>query len=97
MPRPPRIIVPGLAHHVTQRGNYRQKVFYREEDRRLYLDMLRDYSRHYGVSVHAFCLMSNHVHLVATPHSRASLARLLQRLHSEYARSLHARLRRVGP
>ena len=96
MPRPPRVVVPGIPHHVTQRGNYRQKVFYREEDRKLYLEMLREYARHYGVAIHAFCLMGNHVHLVATPHDRQGLARLLQRLHSEYARALHARLRRVG-
>ena len=96
MPRPPRVVIPGLPHHVTQRGNYRQRVFFRDEDRRLYLHLLRDYSRHYGLSILAWCLMPNHVHLIAVPHRTAALARTLQRLHSEYARALHCRLRRTS-
>ncbi len=96
MPRPPRLVIPGLPHHVTQRGNYRQRVFHRDEDRRLYIDLLRDFSRHYGVSILAYCLMSNHVHLIVVPHKSAALARMLQRVHSEYARALHVRLRRTG-
>jgi putative transposase len=96
MARPPRVVIPGHPHHVTQRGNYRQKVFFNEQDRRLYLDWLRRYSRHYGVAVHAFCLMNNHVHLIVTPHDQSGLARLMQRLHSEYARATHLRLCRVG-
>ena len=96
MPRPPRIVIPDLPHHVTQRGSYRQQVFYRNEDRRLYMDLLREFSRHYGVSILAHCLMTNHVHLIAVPHEKAGLARLLQRVQSDYARALHARLRRTG-
>jgi putative transposase len=96
MPRRPRVVIPGFAHHVTQRGNYKQKVFYREQDRKLYLEMLKEYSRHYGVAVQAYCLMDNHVHLILTPHDATGMSRLLQRLHSEYARALHVRLRRVG-
>jgi putative transposase len=96
MPRPPRLIVPGLPHHITQRGNYRQDVFYRDEDRQSYLHMLEKYSRQYGIAIQAFCLMSNHVHLVATPQDRDGLPRLLQRLHSEHARALHWRLQRTG-
>ncbi len=96
MPRPPRLIVPGLPHHVTQRGNYRQEVFYRDEDRQLYLEMLKEYSRQDGITIQAFCLMSNHVHLLVTPQNRADLPHLLQRLHSEHARSLHWRLQRAG-
>jgi putative transposase len=85
-----------LRISVTQRGNYKQKVFYREQDRKLYLEMLKEYSRHYGVAVQAYCLMDNHVHLILTPHDATGMSRLLQRLHSEYARALHVRLRRVG-
>jgi putative transposase len=96
MPRAQRVIIPDLPHHITQRGNYRQQVFYREADRTLYLQLLKEYSRHYGVAIQAYCLMRNHVHLIATPHDRKGLSRLLQRLHSEYARNLHCRLRRVG-
>ena len=81
---------------MTQRGNYRQKVFYRDEDRRLYMDLLREFSRHHGVSILAYCLMPNHVHLIAIPHEPTALARLFQRIHSDYARALHLRLRRTG-
>jgi putative transposase len=96
MPRPPRLILPGLPHHVTQRGNYRQDVFYRDEDRQSYLHMLKEYARHYRIAIQAFCLMSNHVHLLVTPQDRDGLPRLLQRLHSEHAKALHWRLQRKG-
>ena len=96
MPRPAGVIIPGAAHHVTQRGNDRQKVFYRDEDRSFYVELLTEYSRHYGVSVLAWCLMPNHVHLVTVPHDERALSRMLQRIHSDYARALHLRLRRVG-
>lgn len=96
MPRPPRIIVPGICHHVTQRGNYRQKVFYRDEDRRLYLDLLAEFLPHYGVALEGYCLMPNHVHLIATPHCAKGLSQALQRIHAAYARGLHLRLGRTG-
>jgi len=96
MPRPPRFVLPGCAHHITQRGNYQQKVYFRAEDYQLYIDMLKEYSRHYGVAILGYCLMPNHVHLVAVPHQEDSFARAFRRLHSEYALALHGRLRRVG-
>ncbi len=79
-----------------QRGNYQQKVFHRDEDRNLYLDLLTEYSHHYGVTIEAYCLMSNHVHLIAVPHTPTSFARAFQRIHGDYARALHLRMRRVG-
>ena len=96
VPRPPRLVLPGIPHHITQRGNYRQKTYFRAEDYQLYLDLLLDYSRHYGASILGYCLMPNHVHLVAIPHRPDSFARIFRRVHSEYARALHTRLRRVG-
>jgi len=96
MPRPNRIVVPGVPHHVTQRGNYRQKVFYREEDRLFYLDLLGEFSSHYGVSIEAYCLMPNHVHLILVPQGEQCLPRLLQRIHSEYACVLNLRMHRAG-
>jgi putative transposase len=89
-------VIPGVPHHITQRGNYRQKVFFREEDHRFYINLLRDYSRHHGVSILAYCLMPNHVHLIAVPHEPEALSRLLQRVHGDYARATHLRLRRTG-
>lgn len=96
MPRTARLVLPGLPHHITQRGNYRQKTFFRAEDYSLYLDLLGEYSRHYGVSILAYCLMPNHVHVVATPHNPKALGRLFQRVQSDYSRALHLRLRRTG-
>src|SRR5690606_17390345 len=71
-------------------------VFYREGDRALYLSMLGEYARHYGVSIQAYCLMTNHVHLIVIPPNKMGLVRMLQRVQSDYARSLHMRLRKVG-
>ena len=96
MPRPPRIVIPGIPHHITQRGNYRQQVFYRDADREFYLRLLADFSRHYGVSIEAYCLMENHVHLVAVPQAVHSLARMMQRLDSEYARWIHFHRNKMG-
>ncbi len=96
MPRPPRIVIPGLPHHVTQRGNYRQTTFFCPEDYKLYLDLLEDYSRAGGITVQAYCLMPNHVHLIVTPVHAEALARTMRRLHSDYARLIHTKLRRVG-
>lgn len=96
MPRVARIVVPDVPHHVTQRGNYRQRIFFRDEDRRLYLDLLGEFAPHYGVSLLGYCLMPNHVHLIATPHNERSLGRTLQRVHADYARSVHLRLGRTG-
>ena len=71
-------------------------MFYSDADRRLYLNCLADYSRHYGVSVEAYCLMENHVHFVVVPHSAMSLPRMMQRLASEYARHVHSRRDTAG-
>ncbi len=96
MPRINRVVAPGLPHHITQRGNHQEKVFYRDSDRKLYLAMLAEFLPHYGVALEAYCLMTNHVHLIATPHDTKGLSAALQRVHSDYARALHLRLRQTG-
>ena len=96
MPRVHRIVVPGVPHHITQRGNYGQLVFFRDEDRRFYLSLLAEFLPHYGVALEGYCLMPNHVHLVATPHNGQGLSRAMQRIHSDYSRATHLRLHRVG-
>ena len=73
MPRFARVVVPGCPHHVTHRGNRRDPVFFREEDRAEYLAILRDYARIYGLDVRGYALMTNHVHLVAVPEHAESL------------------------
>ncbi len=91
MPRIPRIVIPRCPHHVTQRGNRRQDVFFTDEDRSQYLDLLQHYSTIHGLAVQAYCLMSNHVHLVVVPKSESSLAGALKPLHMRYTQYLNAR------
>jgi len=92
MPRPRRIVVPDIPHHLTQRGNYRQKTFLSDHDYQFYLDLLFDFAPLAGVSLLEYCLMPNHVHLIAVPTREDAFSRWLQRVHADYAR----RLRRVG-
>ena len=74
MPRIARIVVPGVPHHVTQRGNNRQDVFFVDDDRSLYLKILREESIRHGAAVLGYCLMTNHTHLVIVPKRADSLA-----------------------
>jgi putative transposase len=96
MPRRPRVIVPGVAHHVTQRGNNRQTVFHSSADRRFYLELLGRHATHYGARILGYCLMPNHIHLIAVPERDDSLARALGCTHSEYALALNQAQGRSG-
>ncbi|MFL6417095.1 MAG: transposase [Bryobacteraceae bacterium] len=75
MSRIARAVVEGVPHHMTQRVNARQVVFDTGEDRLLYLDLLREYAESYRLRLWGYCLMSNHVHLIAVPGRADSLAR----------------------
>jgi putative transposase len=96
MARIARVIAEGLPHHITQRGNGRQVVFDDLHDRRVYLKLLRRYTEEHDVRIWAWCLMTNHVHLLAVPYNVPGLARALGRIHSEYARYRNARLSSCG-
>ena len=96
MPRTARIVVPGWPHHVTQRGNNRQTVFFTEEDRSLYLRVFGAQCRRHGVVVLGYCLMGNHVHHVLVPRRPEALARAMGRTHLIYAQYLNRRRRRSG-
>ena len=96
MPRIARMVVPGMAHHITQRGNNRQDVFFTDDDRHLYLTLLKQQSQRFGLTIIAYCLMSNHVHLVAIPHKAESLARAIGRTHWSYSQAINRRHRRSG-
>ena len=85
MPRRSRLVFAGVPYHVTQRGSHRQDVFFRDSDRTTYLDWLGEYCRRYAVKVLAYCLMSNHVHLVVVPSTADGLAKVFRPLHSRYA------------
>src|SRR5271165_2585022 len=91
MTRIARIVVPGLPHHVTQRGNRRERVFFDEGDYALYRDWLGESCRRFGVEVWAYCQMPNHVHLILTPEDGEGLALALSRAHRLYAGFVNAR------
>ena len=78
MPRKPRFFLPDVPVHAVQRGNNRQAIFFDENDYRIYLDLIRDGAVHYGCAVHAYVLMTNHVHLLLTPHASGSVSALMQ-------------------
>jgi putative transposase len=96
MPRIARIVVPGVPHHVTQRGTDRQTVFHCRQDRVTYLALLKQHSHQAEVDVLAYCLMPNHVHLIVVPTDKESLAVALRRTHGRYAQYLNARRSRTG-
>lgn len=91
-----RVVVPDCAHHVTQRGNARRDVFFTPQDRQVYLGLLRQYSQHYALRILGYCLMTNHVHLVALPQHPDSLAKMLREVHGRYARYRNAIERATG-
>jgi putative transposase len=86
MPRSKRIVVPGIPHHITQRGNGRARVFDSDQDRAVFLDLLAGYSQQYGLAIWGYSLMSNHFHLIAVPSHDGCPAKVLGRLEADYAR-----------
>ena len=94
MPRVARVVAPGVPHHLTQRGNNRQDVFFTDDDRRFYLETLKQQGERYGLEVWGYCLMTNHVHLVVAPTTVETLAKAIGRTHfrySQYINRLHGR------
>ncbi|MCU0914657.1 MAG: transposase [Planctomycetes bacterium] len=77
------------AHHITQRGNNRQDVFFVDDDRRVYLQLLQEQAGRYGLEVLAYSLMTNHVHLVAIPQAEDALAKAVGRTHFRYTQYLN--------
>jgi putative transposase len=88
VPRPPRLDLPGITQHVVQRGNDRQPCFFTDIDRVRYLDELREICLKSGCRVHAYVLMTNHVHLLMTPEAAEQVSRTLQALGRRYVRSI---------
>lgn len=91
MARLARVVVPGFPHHVTQRGNRGQHTFFGNGDYRLYLDLMAQWCGHYGVEIWAYCLMPNHVHLIAVPESEAALGLAIGEAHRRYTRHVNFR------
>ena len=91
MPRIARIVAEGFPHHITQRGNRRQKVFFSESDYQRYLDLLRLHSKLFNLDIESYCLMPNHVHLILVPHKKDNLALAVGRTHQKYTSIVNKR------
>lgn len=96
MPRPHRICVPGFPHHVVQRGNDRQDTFYEANDYVAYLAFLEDAAEKHGMAVHAYVLMTNHVHMLVTPTESNSLSLAVQSLSRRFVTHINKTHCRTG-
>ncbi|HWA62142.1 MAG TPA: transposase, partial [Caulobacteraceae bacterium] len=91
MARLARVVIPGTPHHVTQRGNRRQKTFFCEADYAMYLRLAAEAFHEAKVDVWAYCLMPNHVHLIAVPSTPEALAEAVSATHLRYTRRVNER------
>ena len=91
MARLARLVIPGLPHHITQRGNRRQQTFFNDGDYEAYLELMSEWCREEGVEIWSYCLMPNHVHLIAAPKTEAGLRRAIGEAHRRYTRRINFR------
>ena len=91
MARIARVIAPGIPHHITQRGNRRQQTFFCDDDYTAYIDLMSEWCSKHRVEIWAWCLMPNHVHLIAVPESEEGLARAIGEAHRRYTRRINFR------
>jgi putative transposase len=96
MPRRARLSLPGIPWHIIQRGNNRSACFYAEDDYRRYLDTLKEQASKYGCLVHAYVLITNHVHLLITPEKADSAALLMKHLGQRYVQYINRTYKRSG-
>ena len=96
MARLPRLDVPGIPQHVVQRGNDRQPCFAVDDDYQQYRQELGEAARRFGCAVHAYVLMTNHVHILVTPPERGAVSRMMQAIGRRYVAGFNARYQRTG-
>src|SRR5215510_12113960 len=96
MSKPDRVVVPGLPHHITHRGNRREEIFREADDYQTYLRLLRKAIERHSVLLWSYSLMPNHVHLVAVPERQESLGKAMRWAHGNYAGYFNARYGTVG-
>ncbi|VAW68511.1 Transposase and inactivated derivatives [hydrothermal vent metagenome] len=96
MARLPRFVLPGHPQHVIQRGNNRQNIFREEEDYEFYFEKLLAASRQHQCDVHAYVLMTNHVHLLITPHTEEGIGKMLQMIGRYYVQYFNKKYKRTG-
>ena len=91
MARLARLVIPGLPHHITQRGNRRQQTFFNEGDYAAYVELMAEWCREQGVEIWSYCLMPNHTHLIAVPSSEDGLRWAIGEAHRRYTRRINFR------
>jgi len=96
MPRRKRMYLPGHAYHLVQRGNNREVCFVEPENYRFYMALWKECAIRYGVAVHAYCLMTNHVHFLVTPEEPDSISKVMSVVGSRYAYYFNKTYKRTG-
>ena len=96
MPRRARMYIPDLPYHVVQRGNNREACFIEPENYQFYLLLWEELARRYGLAVHAYCLMTNHVHFLVTPERDSAVSNTMKVAGSRYAQYINKKYRRTG-
>ena len=89
MARIARVIAEGMPHHITQRGNRRQQTFFSEDDYKAYLELMAEWCEKYDVQIWAYCLMPNHIHLIAVPSKKETLRLAIGEAHRRYTRRIN--------
>ncbi len=96
MPRIARIIGTGYPHHVVQRGNNRQTIFFDDADREFYLKLLSKYAKECACKIKLYCLMQNHTHLISVPQKKESLSKMMQKLSLTFTQHINRKYKRTG-
>lgn len=96
MARQARIVVEGMPHHVMQRGNYGQEVFFDDEDYEIYLQWVEEYSDKYCLKVLGYCLLPNHVHFIVIPEKKLAMSRVFNIVNMKYAQHINKKMQERG-
>lgn len=96
MPRKPRYYIPGVPAHIVQRGNDRRACFFESENYQFYLDCIEQACQRYDVSLHAYVLMTNHVHLLMSPSDTTGVSRVMQLVGNRYVQYINKKYKKTG-
>jgi len=96
MPRRARMYIPDLPYHIVQRGNNREACFIEPENYQFYIELWKTLSKRYGVAVHAYCLMTNHIHFLVTPETAEAVSTTMKVVGSRYAQYINLKYKRTG-
>lgn len=96
MARLARVVIPNIPHHITQRGNRGQQTFFKDEDYEFYLSLLNEHCKLNDVEIWCYCLMPNHVHIIAVPEKQAGIKTAISEVHKRYTRMINMRENWIG-